>query len=134
MQSFVLREDKTTRREKDLLVRVLMFQNINLNMCDCCLAALFEEGDVPGQQMFGFQTPKGKRALMARTPRTPKTPQPERVNGTPQSRKANGTPRSRKVNGTPRSRKVNGTPHASSHDIGTAKTPYSLRKRLKKRK
>lgn len=99
-----------------------MFQNINLNKRDCCLAALFEAGDVPGQQMFGFQTPKGKRALMLRTP---KTPQPERVNGTPQSRK---------VNGTPRSRKVNGTPHASSHDIGTAKTPYSLRKRLKKRK
>jgi hypothetical protein len=78
-----------------------MFQNINLNKCDCCLAALFEEGDVPGQQMFGFQTPKGKRALM------PKTPQPKMVNG---------------------------TPHASSHDKGTAKTPYSLRKRLKKRK
>jgi hypothetical protein len=78
-----------------------MSQNINLNKCDCCLAALFEEGDVPGKQMFGFQIPKGKRAL------TPKTPQ---------------------------SRKVNGTPRASSHGIVTAKTPYSLRKRLKKRK
>ncbi|PNF26665.1 hypothetical protein B7P43_G06835 [Cryptotermes secundus] len=85
--------------------------------------ALFEEGDVPGQQMFGFQTTKGKRALTPRTPRTPKTPQPEKVNGTPQSRKVKGTPQSRKVNGRPR---------ASSHDTGTAKTPYSLRRRLKK--
>jgi hypothetical protein len=93
-----------------------MLQNIQLNKCGCCLAALFEEGDVPGQKMFGFQTPKGKGALMPRTPRTPKTPQ------------------SRKVNGTPQSRKANGTPHASNQDIGTAKTPYSLRKRLKKSK
>jgi hypothetical protein len=100
---------------------VLKFQNFHLNKCGCCLAALFEEGDVPGQQLFGFQTPKGKRALMPRTPRTPRTPKTPK---TPQPR----------MNGTPQSRKVNGTPHASSHDIGTAKTPYSLRKRLKKRK
>jgi hypothetical protein len=81
-----------------------MFQNIHINKCGCCLAALFEEGDVPGQQMFGFQTPKGKGPL---TPRTPKTPQP---------------------------RKVNGTPRASRQDVGMTKTPYSLRKRLKKSK
>jgi hypothetical protein len=81
-----------------------MFKNMCLDTCGCCLAALFEEGDVCGQHMFGFQTPKGKGAL---TPRTPKTPQ---------------------------SRKVNGTPHTSNQDIRTAKTPYSLRKRLKKSK
>jgi hypothetical protein len=66
---------------------------------------LFEEGDVPGHQMFGFQTPKRKGALMSRTPRTPKSPQ---------------------------SRKVNGTPHAANNEAATAKTPYGLRKRLKK--
>jgi hypothetical protein len=60
--------------------------------------------------MFGFQTPKGKGAAMPRTPRTPKTMK------------------------TPQSRKVIGTPHASSHEVSTAKTPYSLRKRLKKSK
>jgi hypothetical protein len=71
---------------------------------------LFEEGDVPGQQMFGFHTPKGKGALMPRTPKTPKTPK------------------------SPQSRKVNGTPRASKHEVAIAKTPYSLRKRLKKSK
>lgn len=73
-------------------------------------AALFEEGDVPGHQMFGFQTPTSKRTLMSRTPRTPKTPK------------------------TPQSRKVNGTPHVSNHEAATTKTPYGLRKRLKKRR
>jgi len=74
--------------------------------------ALFGEGDVPGHQMFGFHTPKSKGILMPRTPRTPETPR---------------TPK------TPQSRKVNGTPRASNHEVATAKTPYCLRKRLKKR-
>jgi len=77
---------------------------------------LFEEGDVPGHQMFGFQTPKSKGTLMPRTPRTP------------------GTPKTPKTPKTPQSRKVNGTPRASNHEVATAKTPYCLRKRLKKRK
>jgi hypothetical protein len=72
--------------------------------------ALFEAGDVPGHQMFGFQTPKIKGTLMTRTPGTPRTPK------------------------TPQSRKVNGTPRTSNHEVATAKTPYCLRKRLKKRK
>lgn len=77
---------------------------------------MFEEGDVPGHQMFGFQTPKSKGTLMPRTPRTP------------------GTPKTPKTPKTPQSRKVNGTPRASNHEVATAKTPYCLRKRLKKRK
>ncbi|KDR20703.1 Origin recognition complex subunit 2 [Zootermopsis nevadensis] len=68
--------------------------------------ALFQDGDIPGQQMFGFQTPKGKRAAMPKTPRATKTPQ---------------------------SRKAIETPHASSNQVSSAKTPYSLRRRLKKK-
>ncbi|KAJ4428968.1 hypothetical protein ANN_25964 [Periplaneta americana] len=70
---------------------------------------LFEAGDVPGHQMFGFHTPKGKGAL------TPRTPQSKRI---PYGN--SGTPRA-----------INSTPKTSKHVVETAKTPYSLRRRLK---
>ena len=168
---------------RKLILKTLIYTFFHLSFTE-----LFDIGDVRGQEMFSFQTPKSKNAL---TKTIDSTPQSEKVallcaklngtasrqkNDTPQKnfnvtpqKSLNSTPQKklyitpqkklncsllgnnktplRNINVTPQGKldeksplkkykkslqsSVVGTPRTSSYKVTTARTPYSLRNRLR---
>lgn len=117
---------------------------------------LFEVGDIPGHEIFGFQTPKKKNSLSKMIDVSPQSGKINNMvygklnctngnlngmtigkNGTPLGKlnntshgKLNGTPLSKKFKKCLQSGEAIGTPRTYSYKI-TTRTPYSLRKRMK---